>query len=337
MIKKKQMLLVLWVTGRCNLKCKYCYAKADGEKEDMPYETAVAAIEQWSEYPLKIQFSGGEPLLNFDLICRIVNYVKEKQYPAVFQLQTNATVINDDIAQELKRQNIALGVSLDGPPKINEWLRGGTNQAVRGIQCLAKHNIIINLNSVVTSYNVNELSQLPDVAAYLGNVHGIGFDLLRISGRASENRGLIGLPDAIQLKRAICETHRRCMEIKRLTGLSVSLREVNEARSRMKNQIYAKDYCYASCGQSFVVLPNGDTYPCGSLVGEHEYYAGNVRRDQTKQIALNHLNRLNCRSCEFVNYCPGSCPSRAITNQAEDTAASLDCVMRKAAFEIAKN
>ena len=107
----------------------------------MDFETAVNALDHFSGQPMKIQFAGGEPLINYDLICKIYEYVEQCGYDAVFQMQTNGTLIDEEKAKEIKEMKIAVGVSIDGPPDINEWLRGGTKKAVYGIQCLANAGV----------------------------------------------------------------------------------------------------------------------------------------------------------------------------------------------------
>ncbi|KJS84401.1 MAG: hypothetical protein JM58_11215 [Peptococcaceae bacterium BICA1-8] len=87
-----------------------------------------------------------QPLLNYDLICKVCEYVKQQGYDATFQMQTNGTLIDEEKAKGIKAMKIAMGVSLDGPPDINEWLRGGTKKAVYGIQCLAQAGVKININ-----------------------------------------------------------------------------------------------------------------------------------------------------------------------------------------------
>ena len=332
-MKKQQILLVLWVTSKCNLKCKYCYADACMQGDDMPYETAIAAVEKFKEYPLKVQFAGGEPLLNFSLVCRIIDYIEKHNYVATFQLQTNGTLIDESIAKGLKKRRVALGVSLDGQPQINEWLRGGTKLTVNGIRNLANQNVKVNVNTVVTAYNVKELHKLPDFVLYFGNVAGIGLDLLRSAGRGKKDINGICPSEPEELRKAMIMMHHRCEDLYHMTGVRIHLREVSEAKQRLRFSQQTKEYCYASCGRSIVILPNGDVYPCGSLIEDEDYFMGNIHGELLKPIALKYKDRSSCTNCRYQVYCPGSCPSRIITNQIVDISDSLDCVM-KTAFEI---
>ena len=135
-------LLALSVTEDCNLRCRYCYACGGKKKTAMSWEKAKRAIDVTAEcFPsFKIQFTGGEPLLNLDLIEKAVDYLDEIGLQAPCQVQTNATLISSDVAARLKSLKIGIGVSLDGPPQVNDALRpfsdgrGSTGPALRELQ-----------------------------------------------------------------------------------------------------------------------------------------------------------------------------------------------------------
>jgi uncharacterized protein len=302
----------------------------------MYFETAVQTLDLFSDQPMKIQFAGGEPLLNYPLICQVVAYAKAKNYKASFQMQTNGTGITPEIAAGLKKMKIALGVSLDGPPEVNEFARGKTREVIAGIGCLADEGIKINLNSVVTSHSVMQLPKLVNFAYYLGNVGGIGLDLLRDAGRARNNPDTIKKATPEQLQKALKEMAETARELYQLTDKKIVIREIDEARQRLKMSSCDKAYCYASCGRSYVVLPNGDVYPCGSLIDNPEYFMGNVKNQTLTSIAIGRSEPEVCKNCDYFAICPGGCPSRLLINGEIGQDASLDCVLKKAAFALAR-
>ena len=110
----------------------------------MDFATAKAVIDG-IQGPFRIQLAGGEPLLNFDLVKRIYAYAKQQRKKVLLALQTNGTLLTPGIAKELKEMNISVGVSLDGPPEVNEQLRGKTGEVIRGIKYLAEYGINVNL------------------------------------------------------------------------------------------------------------------------------------------------------------------------------------------------
>ncbi|SHJ75864.1 uncharacterized protein SAMN02745751_03299 [Dethiosulfatibacter aminovorans DSM 17477] len=331
----ERVLIVLWTTGRCNLDCRYCYASDSRNHFDMDFDTAVRALDHFSDRPMKIQFAGGEPLLNFDLIVKVCEYVKEKGYNASFQMQTNGTLIDREKAKAIKEMGIAMGVSIDGPPEVNEWLRGSMKQAVNGIRTLGEEGIIVNVNSVVTDYNVERIHELADFAFYLGNIAGIGLDLLREAGRAKEDGRKIEKPTGEQLKLALNRLFERSEYLRKHSGRKIGVREVEEAKKRLTLKGCSMDYCYASCGRSYVILPTGDIYPCGSLIDRKEYYMGNINDGCVNSISVTGRNAGECKDCEYLSVCPGGCPSRMIVNE-DESLESLDCILKKTAFDIAK-
>ncbi|UWG98474.1 radical SAM protein [Dehalobacter sp. DCM] len=335
-MKKERTLIVLWTTSKCNLQCQYCYASAAGEQKDMAWETAVKILDYFADQPVKLQLTGGEPLLNYDLICKLYEYIVQRGYDISLQLQTNGTLINQEIAKGIKKMKMAVGVSLDGPPAANESLRGGTQQTVQGIQHLAKAGVMLNVNSVVTAQNVEKLPELADFALYLGNVAGIGFDLLRKAGRAKESSGAVRRPTGEQLNSALRRLYERSESIYRQFGRKIMIREVEEAKKRLCSPACSQEYCYASCGRSYVFLPNGDCYPCGSLIDAPDYYMGNIWNPSLKPIALAKQRAGQCEACSYQAFCPGGCPSRLIIN-ADEMDDTLDCVLKKSAFNIASN
>ena len=320
-------LLVLWLTGKCNLHCSYCYAGGNPAPFDMEFSTAKAAIDRLSDHPLKIQFAGGEPLLNFPLAEQIVNYVNQRKLDAVFQLQTNGTLLTEELARKLKALGISVGVSLDGIPEVNNRTRGKTLEAVNGIRALGRAGTTVGINAVVTAETVEQLPKLVDFALYLGNIGGIGLDLLRFAGRGEGN-----LPAGPQqLEAALTAMHRRTKELKALTGRSIQLREIELAKRRLRSTTPAKHYCYAACGRSVVVLPDGSTYPCGSLL-QNSYFMGPVQSLTPQHIlSIPSAAFSGCGTCPYEAHCPKGCPSRKIRNEND-----LDCVLLKTAFRLAE-
>ena len=329
-MNRPRFLLVLWLTGKCNLHCSYCYAGNNPAPCAMSFDTAKKAIDRLENYQLKIQFAGGEPLLNFPLAEKICAYVQEQKLDAVFRMQTNGTLITPQIAQRLRQLHIAVGVSLDGPPQINRLTRGNTLEAVNGIRMLAQEGMMIGLNAVVTSKNVEHLDKLMDFAFYLGSVGGIGLDLLRHAGRGEQNKTELDV-SSNQLQQGLVKMYERSRELYRISGRKIEIREIDLAKKRLHHKGQNRHYCYASCGRSVVVLPDGSTYPCGSLISP-EYAMGKAENLNPEHLLhLETKTGAGCSECPYEEYCPKGCPSRKICNEND-----LDCVLLKTAFALAE-
>lgn len=329
---KNVKLLVLWMTNDCNLRCRYCYACAGEKKDYMNFETAKKAIDTLGD-DFKLQLAGGEPILNFKLIKEIYEYLRVNKPKVKLQMQTNGALIDSTIAHEIKKMGIAVGVSFDGPVKINESLRGSTSEVIAGIKALAEEGIMVNLNCVLTEENVEYLDRLVEMAIYLGNVGGIGIDLLRETGRAYDNSIKKASPDKIRIH--LRDAYSRANELSKIIGRMIIIREIEDARKRLLQGSGCTDYCYAVNGGSVVVVPDGSMYPCSSLTGREEYYMGNVHNSSSQRVVkLKHERPESCRLCKYGAVCIGACPSRSIINSNTGGFTVEDCALRKTAFEI---
>lgn len=128
--------LILSVTESCNLRCKYCayydcrYDKENYKYKEMNFEIAKIAIDEYIEHSEKaekrcISFYGGEPLLNFALIKRCVEYVNSLHLnkEMLFLITTNALLMNEEIADFLYENKFNVNISLDGPELIHNRYR----------------------------------------------------------------------------------------------------------------------------------------------------------------------------------------------------------------------
>ncbi len=327
-------LLVLWLTNDCNLNCKYCYANAGEKQEYMTFDTAKKAIDRMGQGGFKLQLAGGEPLMNMPLIREIYDYLRQTGINAGLQLQTNGTLITPELAKEIRAMKIAVGVSLDGGIEMNEALRGQSGKVVEGIRNLSEAGIFVNLNCVLTARNAESLPGLVDMAYYLGNVKGIGLDLLRSTGRAVRNK--VKQAGPVQIREALRAAYDRTLQLKRASGRSIVIREIEDAKRRLDRGDECKGYCYAACGGSLVVLPDGSLYPCGSLAGRQEYLMGNVDDGDIRVMALRADKSPECSACRYERLCPGGCPSRLIINRPDSRYSPQDCALRRTAFEIAE-
>ena len=125
--------LVLELTERCNQSCKYCgvsgkysHIRANGKK-DMSFETAKKAIDFFmirSKKKLSIGFYGGEPLLRFDFIKEVIEYVKDKKPKEYeFTFTTNGTLFKEKMIKYFSKNNVSILISLDGPKHIHNRYR----------------------------------------------------------------------------------------------------------------------------------------------------------------------------------------------------------------------
>jgi uncharacterized protein len=278
--------------------------------------------------PFKIQFTGGEPLLKADLMAEVMDYARFKNPGISFSLQTNGTLLNEESIRMLKKYQAAIGVSLDGLPETNERLRGKTREAVAGIALLGEAGLMVNLNTVVCDANAEKLHETADMALYLGNVRGIALDPLRLAGRAADYGAAVKPASPSALLKGLELLRQRVEEINAASPRKLLVREFEKAKYLRDTENPVTDYCYAGRGASFVVLPNGDCYPCGNLAGRREYFMGNVRTG-ISAMALRYTRPGKCGACAHKRYCNGGCPSRSLLNGGCDES---DCNIKQYIF-----
>ena len=342
MLTPKIKNLVLSLTGQCNFACRYCYA-AEHNKEMMSVETALAAVKMAaSSLPegekFIIQFSGGEPLLNFKVLHAVVGYVQENKVPAVLQIQTNGSLLSDKIAKYLFQNKVAIGVSLDGKPKVNDKLRltkdgkGATEQILHGLEVLKRNNIACGITCVVTADNVNELAGIVEMAYFLGNVRRIGFDLLRGQGRGS---GLVP-PTEIEMAQAMEQVYLRNKLLSKMVGYEIKIAQQERAKLACTEECREFGHCYAMNGEAAFVEASGKIYACSSLIGDEEFYIGNVQAGLDVVLVNKVSSKISksmffCKECSDFKQCGGGCFARWY-GSGEQVAYKSECALKRSAL-----
>ena len=176
--------LVFSTTENCNLRCKYCVYSGEyygsvreHNNNNLLWRVAQQAVDLFLSVSKNstdryISFYGGEALLNYSLIEKIVNYTKEKNREIKFGIVTNLVVLTDKIAKFLVDNEFAISVSLDGPETIHDLYRLTKNEKkthkaviknLKMLRSLDEENflkkIIFNILIVPHKYNLNILDE----------------------------------------------------------------------------------------------------------------------------------------------------------------------------------
>ena len=332
-------MLVLSLTGKCNFACRYCYA-AEHERSCMTKATALAALKLApKDENFILQFSGGEPLLNFKTLQAVVEQVEKEKLPAIMQIQTNASLITDEMAVYLYKHKVAIGVSLDGRPRINDKLRlkrnghGATGAILKGIEVLRRNNIACGITCVVTEENVKELSGIVEFASFLGNIRKIGFDILRGQGRGSSLKP----PSPQAMEEAMKNVYARRDALTRLTGIYIEIAQQERVKTLCRGNCHAFGHCYAMNGEAAFVDAKGDIYACSSLVGNGDFYLGNVDTGLEQELIKNTQALISssmdfCRQCPDFALCGGGCFARWY-GMAKKEDYGAECAMKRVSIE----
>ncbi len=159
--------LVLMVSTACNLACRYCFAGGGsygGTPTLMKEDVAITAVDKMVRVHPSInliKIFGGEPLLNYRIIRKVCDHVKEHlRTPMLYGMTTNGTVLNDEIIDLLHQNKFVLTVSLDGNEAINNTLRpdksnqGHFTQIVSNMDWLKREGIHFAIEATYTNVHV---------------------------------------------------------------------------------------------------------------------------------------------------------------------------------------
>ncbi len=334
-------MLILGLTGQCNFACKYCYAH-DHPAESMTADTGFAAVELAAAggQPFVLQFSGGEPLLNFPAMTSIIRYVREKGLPAIMQVQTNASLMTREKAAVLKAGQVGIGISLDGRPDMNDRQRcwpdgqGTCRQIVKGAGELAAVGVETGITCVVTNENAGSLAGIVEMAYYLGNVRRLGFDLLRSQGRG----GTVASPRPEAVWQGVKEAFQLAERLGRKTGRTILFSQLERVAFLARGQIQGFAHCHAMEGEAAFVDAGGRMYACASLAGDPDFYLGHVKSGieenrRRKVAALIQAGMAFCLRCPSFALCGGACFARWYGANCGDRGYDAECALKQVSIE----
>jgi len=322
--------LCLHVAHTCNLSCAYCFAsqgKYNGKRDVMSFETGKRALDFLIENSgtrtnLEVDFFGGEPLMNWDVVKQLVAYArsveKEKGKNFRFTLTTNGVLVDDEVIEFANREMSNVVLSLDGRkeihdryrvdyagvgswekivPKFQKFVkeRGGKNYYMRGTFTHANPDFLKDIEKML-ELGFTELSMEPVVCApgdeseLTQEDMPIIFDQYEKLAKLMLERKKEGRPFTfyhymIDLSGGPCI-------YKRISG----------------------------CGSGteyMAVTPWGDLYPCHQFVGDEKFKLGDIWNGVTNTsiqdefASCNVYERKDCRDCWARLYCSGGCAANA--------------------------
>jgi len=315
------------LTNRCNLACSYCYLGshkkkvAYGSGMDMSkifIDQALDLVDK-DQTSLHVQLTGGEPFLVPHLVEYAAQKTREKFPDAGIGIQTNATLMNDEAIDIIKRFNLKVGISLDGDPPVQEAQRGKAAVTFEGIHLMEQKNIAFNVTCVVTAANADKLHRLVLMLGNFPMARGIGLDFLVLKGYADKNAILQA--ESAQIKSGIKNMLAAFDMVNANRQTPLVIRELEKIKE-IKKKNRSTPFCHAAIGQSLAVTPDGRLFPCSQTAYDHKFYLGTLDHPELPEhflefeaYGLNRTVRDMCTDCNLNKACPGDCPSRLYYNQ----------------------
>ncbi len=322
--------LCLHIAHTCNLNCEYCFAaqgKYHGERAMMSLEVGKKAIDYLVEHSgtrrnLEVDFFGGEPLMNFDVVKGIVEYARsiEKEHNKNFRftLTTNGVLVDDDVIEFANRECHNVVLSLDGRRDVHDNLRKTVNGRGSYDMIVPKFKKFVEARDgkgyyMRGTFTHNNVDFTNDIFHMLD----LGFDQLSMEPVVCDPKDSYALTEEdlpvlfeqyeILAKKLI----ERRREGKPFTFYHYML-DLGHGPC-----IYKRISGCGSGTEYMAVTPWGDLYPCHQFVGDEKYLLGNLWdgvtntsvRDEFK--LCNAYARPECKDCWAKLYCSGGCAANA--------------------------
>lgn len=326
----KAVVLILDLTNDCNLRCSYCYASGGEHADCLSVSDAVLAIEKfYNRFKCQIQvlFHGGEPLLCFDSIQKIISITETKDFSNYISwfIQTNGVLLSQEKIDFLKYNNVNIGISLDGVTDESNCSRKkingqpSTKETISALNLLHKSGISTSILTVVNANNYSLILHELKILISMG-IRNVALNPYISAGRGSiANLGV---------------TNEQMFNLfKDLSDMILSLYYKDNIIFIEKNLFHivkkivtgGNSYMCMSnpCGaglSQFTVDPNADVYPCADLCGQKHFRLGNIGEDFFPMIpscegwreirSYKLQNLTGCKKCTLIKTCPAGCSVR---------------------------
>jgi uncharacterized protein len=355
------LCVIIKVTRQCNLRCVYCHDWRDAPQNSMSFPVAAHLFRGSLSSPrhsvVDFIWHGGEPtligrrkLLQFLFIQR---WFARTGQVIRNRIQTNATSIDSRWVQFLRRYRFQVGVSLDGPPDVNDATRPQANgqptfdQVRHGMRLLREAKILGGISVVVTT----RLLQLgaESLIRFLvdENVRQVAVLPVRPGNDPQQNSPYIDVDTFIEFLLNM-DAVRRNLPVR-----SIAIREIDAALRALEDRPAGHCELHGSCvGRFFSVEHDGAVWHCDKYIGDNDYLLGNIlsidfdglaRDAQTRDLISDNYQRLQkFTDCPFFRYCRGWCPHERylgdrINPGVRDTCCGLSPLFRELQTRLSQN
>lgn len=322
--------LCLHVAHDCNIRCAYCFASQGdfkGDRSLMPYEVGKKALDllvanSGNRRNLEVDFFGGEPLMNFDVVKQLVAYgrslepIHNKNFR--FTLTTNGVLLNDENMAYINENMSNVVLSIDGRREVNDKMRytisgGGTYDII-----VDKFKKLVEKREgksyyVRGTFTSNNLDFSKDVI----HLADLGFKSTSVEPVVAKPTDAYAITEEhLDVLKTEYERLAEEMVVRHNAGNDFSF--FHFAIDMSQGPCVVKRLSGCGAGSEYLaVTPEGDIYPCHQFVGDDHFKMGNVMAGVldfglTNQFKNAHVyNKEKCRSCWAKFYCSGGCHANA--------------------------
>ncbi len=347
--------LCLHIAHDCNLKCRYCFAEEGeyhGRRALMSCEVGRKALDflvanSGSRVNLEVDFFGGEPLMNWQVVKDLVAYGRSLEEPHHkkfrFTLTTNGILLDDDIIDFANREMANIVLSVDGRKEINDRMRPLAGGQGSYDLILPKYRKVAESRKQTNYYVRGTFTHFnKDFAADVLHLADLGFKQISVEpvvAAQSEDYALVesDIPEILaeydKLAAEMIKRHREGRGFN-FFHFMIDLEGGPCVYKRLSGCGSGTEY--------LAVTPWGDFYPCHQFVGQEDFLMGNVDdgitntdiRGQFKEC--NVYSKEKCRDCFAKFYCSGGCAANAYNFHGDiNNVYDLGCVLQRKRVECA--
>ena len=305
------------VSGSCNLQCRYCFAPQAGASDAsmMTPEVAQSAVAMLSRLwqmgsqrqPARIIFFGGEPLLNRKVILRTIHFSRAwgcaHGIPFAYSLATNATLLTAGDLGWIRREQLTVYVSLDGPQAVHDRHRLFHNGQGSFAKTIANSRTLLAFTPDQVSVRATLAAGTCEFAEVMDFLTDQGFRSVSIKVMNDNNRSGVApaQPDLHQMHAGL---DRAVDSLLRANRRGVQCAPFFEHLTSLRTGRYRPFTCGAG-SSALCVAPSGEVYPCHRFLDDDHYRVGHVTGPLDMNVCAAFANLVaqemeECRRCWAV-------------------------------------
>ncbi len=347
--------MCLHISQDCNMRCEYCFASTGDfglGRKLMDFETGKKAIDFLLEKSadrenLELDFFGGEPLMNFDVVKQVVEYARarEKEFGKHFRftITTNGLLIDDDKIDFINKEMSNVVLSIDGRKEINDKMRHRVDGSGSFDSIVDKYRRLVDargdkdyyVRGTFTKYNL-------DFSEDVFFMRELGFTQISVEPVVTDPKEPYALTEK-ELPKVFAEYEKLAARLLENDRAGKHFNFFHFMLDLDQGPCAIKRLRGCGCGNEYVAItPDGDIYPCHQFVGTDEWKMGNLN-DGTFNLEMKdmfaHANvytKNECKSCWARFYCSGGCNANNFSFTGDiHNAYKLSCEMEKKRLECA--
>lgn len=345
--------MCLHIAHDCNLRCEYCFASTGdygvGRKR-MSLETGKKAIDFLIEKSLdrknlELDFFGGEPLMNWEVVKEIVLYAREREKECGknfrFTITTNGLLLSDDKIDFINQEMSNVVLSIDGRKEVNDRMRkrvdgtGSYDKITEAFKKLVdkRGDKEYYVRGTYTKYNL-------DFSDDVLHLYELGFDQISVEPVMADPKMPYAiterdLPKIFKEYEILADKLQKVYEKGKFVNFFHFMLDLDQGPCAIKR------LRGCGCGNEYVAItPDGDIYPCHQFVGIDDFKMGNLddktfNEDMKAVFAGSHVySKPECKKCWAKFYCSGGCNANNYIYEGDiHNAHKLSCEIQKKRLE----